>query len=67
MNLVRISQAKEAGLPFAPATLYKMKHCRRFPDLFVKIGGAVFVDMDAFRELVEMSRLSRAGRRLPIR
>ena len=40
MNLVRVRRAK--GLPFAPATLYKWHHTRKYPELFIKVGGSLF-------------------------
>jgi hypothetical protein len=60
MNLVRVRRAK--GLPFAPATFYKWFHLRKHLELFVKIGGALFVDLDRLDELLEASR-GKAGPR----
>jgi hypothetical protein len=53
-NLVRISQA--GGLPLKKSTLYKWKHLNKHPELFVKLGGAVYVDLDAFERFIEEGR-----------
>ncbi len=55
-NLVRISKAEEAGLPLKPSTLYKWFHTRKHPEIFVKLGGAVFVDTIKLGELIEKCR-----------
>jgi hypothetical protein len=54
-NLVRL--AKADSLPLCKSTLYKWKHLKKHPQLFVKLGGALFIDLDALQELVEASRL----------
>jgi hypothetical protein len=36
--------------------LYKWKHTRKFPKLFVKLGGALFVDVNALQEIIEAGR-----------
>ncbi len=41
---------------FARSTFYKWRTLRKFPKLFCKIGGAVFVD------LAELEKLAEAGR-----
>jgi hypothetical protein len=55
-NLCRI--AKASGLPFQKSTLYKWKHLGKYPQLFVKISGALFVDLKALADLIEAKRLS---------
>jgi hypothetical protein len=55
-NLCRIAKAN--GLPFQKSTLYKWAHLKKFPQLFVKIGGALFVDLKALADLIEAKRLS---------
>lgn len=53
MNLVKISKVDEIpGFPIKKSTLYKWHHLQKYPELFVHIGGAVFVNMDKFEELV---------------
>lgn len=54
MNLVRVRRAK--GLPFAPATLYKWHHIKKYPKIFLKVSGALFVDVDALHEIIEAGR-----------
>jgi hypothetical protein len=53
-SLVRVSQAE--GLPLKKSTLYKWKHLNKHPELFVKLGGAVFVDLTVLGELIEQGR-----------
>ncbi len=60
-NLVRLSKAD--NLPLRKSTLYKWKHLHKFPELFVKLGGALFVDLKALDELIEAGRLSRKARK----
>ncbi|MGO8761917.1 MAG: hypothetical protein ACLP2P_08465 [Desulfobaccales bacterium] len=55
-NLCRISKADD--LPFKKSTFYKWAHLRKYPQLFVKIGGALFVDLKALADLIEAKRLS---------
>lgn len=55
-NLVRVSQADTTRLPVTSSTLYKWWHIKKYPDIFVKIGGALFVDLDSFDVLIEEMR-----------
>jgi hypothetical protein len=54
-NLVRVSKAE--GLPFKPQTFYKWFHLKKHPEIFVKFGGALFVDVDRLAQAIEKSRL----------
>jgi hypothetical protein len=54
MNLVRVRRAK--GLPFAPATFYKWHHTRKYPEIFIKVGGSLFVDLDRLEKILEAGR-----------
>ena len=60
-NLCRIAQADD--LPFKKSTFYKWVHLGKHPQIFVKIGGAVFVDLNSLAELIEAGRLSRKARK----
>ena len=53
-NYVRLSKAD--GLPFRRSTLYKWRHLGKHRELFVRVGGAVFVDTDRLADLMEASR-----------
>jgi hypothetical protein len=55
-NLIRLSKVTPGSLPLQRATLYKWKHTKKFPHLFVKLGGAVFVDLDKLKEIIEAGR-----------
>jgi len=53
-RLVRLSKAD--FLPLKRSTLYKWKHIGKYPELFVKLGGAVFVDLDYLEKIIETGR-----------
>jgi hypothetical protein len=59
-NLVRLSKAgNHPQIPLAVSTLYKWRHLQKFPQLFVELGGAVFIDLSALQELIENGRQSK--------
>lgn len=60
MNLVRVRRAK--GLPFAPTTFNKWFHLKKHPEIFVKFGGALFVDLDRLSEAIDKSRPPREAK-----
>jgi hypothetical protein len=49
-NLIRISDATD--LPLKRSTFYKWYHMGKYPELFVKIGGALFLNKSQFARLV---------------
>jgi hypothetical protein len=53
-NLVRVSKAE--GLPFKQQTFYKWFHLGKYPEIFVKFGGGLFVDLDRLDEVLEAGR-----------
>lgn len=60
-NLIRLARAE--GLPLQKSTLYKWKHLGKYPQIFVKLGGALFVDLVALEKLIEAGRLREKIRR----
>lgn len=60
-NLIRLARAE--GLPLQKSTLYKWKHLGKYPQIFVKLGGAQFVDLVALEKLIEAGRLREKIRR----
>lgn len=52
LNIVRIPDV-EKYLPLKKATFYKWKAEGMHPEIFIKIGGALFVDIDAFWKMVK--------------
>jgi hypothetical protein len=60
-NLIRLAKAE--GLPLQKSTLYKWKHLGKYPQIFVKLGGALFVDLVALEKLIEAGRLREKIRR----
>jgi hypothetical protein len=56
-RLVRLSKVNSlSGFPFRKSTLYKWVTLRKHPSIFVKIGGARFVDLNALDQLIESGR-----------
>lgn len=55
-DLIRVSKAE--SLPLCKSTLYKWKHLGKFPELFVKLGGSLFVDLNALDAVIEAGRLN---------
>jgi len=42
----------ENNIPITQKTLRKWHHIKRFPEIFVKVGGKLFVDLDAWGTVV---------------
>jgi hypothetical protein len=53
-NLVRVSKAD--NLPFKPQTFYKWYHLGKYPEIFVKFAGALFVDVDRLAQAIDKAR-----------
>lgn len=53
-NLVRVSKADD--LPFKKQTFYKWFHQKKHLEIFVKFGGALFVDRDRLAQAIDKSR-----------
>lgn len=60
LNLVRISKLKADSTPFARATYYKWRHLGKFPEIFIKVGGGLFLDLDALQHVMESGRTKEA-------
>ena len=58
-NLVRVSKAD--GLPLKKQTFYKWFHLKQHLEIFVKLGGALFLDLDRLEQLIDASRAKREG------
>lgn len=58
-NLARVSKAD--NLPFKKQTFYKWFSIKKHPEIFVKFSGALFVDLDALRRVMEAGRLRGAN------
>lgn len=54
-NLIRVSKWQDSAI-VAKATLYKWAHLRRYPGLFIKLGGSLFVDKDFLSQILEAGR-----------
>jgi hypothetical protein len=56
-QLVRISKVNSIpNSPFRASTLYKWSHLKKYPGLFVKVGGALFVDLHVLNQIIERGR-----------
>ena len=52
-NLLRLAKVNETpGFPLRASTLYKWIHLRKHPELFVRLGGGVFVNLDKLDALI---------------
>ena len=52
---LRISQLPE-NFPVKKSTLYKWKHLKIFPGLFIKFGGILLIDLRVLQEILEQGR-----------
>lgn len=48
-NRIRLSEAD--GLPVKKSTLYKWSSKDKYPELFVKVGGFVYVKLDELEKM----------------
>ena len=48
MRLIPVRTAKEEDLPWTKNSCYKFASDKRYPDVLIKVGGKLFLDMDAF-------------------
>lgn len=52
-NLLRLSKVNDTpGFPLRASTLYKWVHLRKHKELFVRLGGGVFVNLDKLDALI---------------
>ena len=58
-KFIRVSKANDNNLPFRASTLYKWNHVKKHPQLFTKIGSALFVDLDELSKLMESGRVGK--------
>jgi hypothetical protein len=64
MNTVRVSKLGDVlDCPIKPSTAYKWAHLGKYPQLFIKFGGILLLDLDKMGELLESKRLSKLQKR----
>lgn len=56
LRLKRVSKIEPGELPFQKSTFYRWRHLRKFPGLFVKCSGGLFVDLDELDKVIEKGR-----------
>ncbi len=57
-NLIHVARLNETpGSPIRTSTAYKWNHVRRFPELFLHVGGKLFIDMDKLFAMAEAGKL----------
>jgi hypothetical protein len=61
MNLLRVSKIKpnDPRVPFAKSSFYKFHHINRYPGLFVKLGSALYIDLNYLDDVIEQGRLKK--------
>ncbi len=64
MRLKKVSTFDPAEDILSSKTLYNWKSRGKYPELFIKFGGALLVDMDVLEALLEKHRLNRRKGRL---
>lgn len=63
MNLLRVSQVDGAhNFPLRASTLYKWAHVGKHQELFVRIGGALFINLDKFWAMAAAGQLASRDR-----
>jgi hypothetical protein len=56
--LARLSKdQKDSRLPFENSTFYAWHHRKKHPEIFIKIGRSLFIDLRELDELIEKSRV----------
>jgi len=55
-HLIRLSKITDEQFPLSRSTLYKYRHTGKYPRLFCKIGGAVFIDTREAEKIFEAGR-----------
>lgn len=56
-HLIRLSKIdKLPDFPIRAATAYKWRTLRKYPELFITFGGAVFIDLDRLDKILEAGR-----------
>lgn len=59
-ELIRISKVNDVpGFPLRASTCYKWIHTGKHPELFTRLGGAVFVNMTKLKEKIAKGGISR--------
>ncbi len=53
-NLIRLSKAN--NLPIKKSTLYKWSHFGKNPELFIKVNGMVFIDVERLERFLDRHR-----------
>ncbi len=61
-NLVRVSRVNDRpDFPLRASTLYKWRHLRKHPELFVELGGACYINLDKLDALIAKGGTVRQG------
>ena len=54
-NLLRVAHASRTpNHPLKSSTYYKWIHTGKHPELFVRLGGAVYVNLDKLDEIIRL-------------
>ena len=55
-DILPVRTTPEEKLPWTRASIYKFHTQGRYPEVIVKLGGKLFLDMTAFRNLLDKER-----------
>jgi hypothetical protein len=64
-HLIRVSKANEANLPIRASTCYKWHSIGKYPEIFRKFGGFLFVDLNVLESLIESGEKKQKSRVAP--
>gem|GEM_PF-2089327 len=56
-NWIHVARLNEVGAPIKTSTAYKWSHVKRFPELFKRVGGKLFLDLGRLYEMAEAGKL----------
>lgn len=65
MKIVKVNdpqELKEAGIPFSKTTLYVYHSQGKYPEIFLKIGNILCIDLDAWQTVLETAKAKAAAR-----
>jgi hypothetical protein len=56
-NWIQVARLNDVSAPIRTATAYKWHHLGRFPELFHRVGGKLFLDIDEFYRMAKDGKL----------
>ena len=63
-NLLRVSRVNDRpDFPLRASTMYKWIHTKKHPELFTRMGGTVYVNLDKLDAIIAKGGTVRKGQR----